>query len=399
YVGGYRALGAGAGVRWIIGVGVPEQELMGTVRRSNYETALIGLASVLLAVLFGMQLARRISGPIQRLAKETEQIAALNLEPSVLERSKLVEIDLLSTALEEMKAGLRSFQRFVPTEVVQATVRGGRDLSIGGERRSMTVLFADLVGFSNMTEKCRPEELVRVVNCFLEVATGSIVSYGGTIDKYIGDAVMAFWGAPKPSETHAADACAAALRIQSQLDDLAYALRFSGMPKPQARIGISTGDLVVGNVGSTIRLNYTVLGDHANLASRLVAINKVYGTRILLSDTTRDAAGDGIVARPFEPVLVKGRSTENLVYELVALREDACDEDLELVEVSRALLDAYLARDFEEASAMAHRILALRPADAFARTILDDCRAMRRGEVDDSWTGARRVVVTDGIPD
>ncbi|MFP5258634.1 MAG: CHASE2 domain-containing protein, partial [Acidobacteriota bacterium] len=209
----------------------------------------------------------------------------------------------------------RAFGRYVSPEVVRAVVAQPERLELGGEEAEVTVLFSDLAGFTTFSEKLSPKELIGILNACFTPATAIVLSSGGTLDKFIGDAVMAFWGAPLPLADHAARALGAALAMREAVSSLSREFAAKGLPELRARLGLATGPAVVGNVGSRERFDYTILGDTVNLASRLESLNKYYGTDILLSAPARAAAGAAFPCRAVDTVRVKGRAGAVTVYE------------------------------------------------------------------------------------
>ncbi len=189
-------------------------------------------------------------------------------------------------------------------------------LKLGGEKVEATILFSDLVGFTTLSERLPPETIAHIINRHMTVMTRIIVHHKGTIDKFIGDAIMAFWGAPVPDEEHALNACRAAIEMQRQLTLLNEEFKGEGLPEITMRIGINTGNVIAGNMGSDELFDYTVLGDAVNLASRLEGANKTLGTSILISRYTLDKAGDKIKTRPVGSITVRGKEGEIEVFEL-----------------------------------------------------------------------------------
>ncbi len=208
-----------------------------------------------------------------------------------------------------------AFKHFVSADVVERIVQDPRRLALGGERREMTMFFADIEGFTSLSEKMEPGELVRFINRLLSEVTDIIVRYEGTIDKYEGDAVIAFWNAPLPNADHRARAVEAALACQKRLHDLADLFHADFGIKPRLRIGLNTGVVTVGNFGSTTRFNYTVIGDAVNLASRLEGTNKVFGTQILVSQSTHEGLSNRFTWRRVGQVAVKGKSQPTQLFE------------------------------------------------------------------------------------
>jgi adenylate cyclase len=295
------------------------------------------------------------------------------------------EIEMMNVALAKMKGGLRSFAQYVPRDLVRAVLASGQEAALSGEVRQLTVYFSDLAGFTTLAESKAPDELVHFLGEYLDDMSTIIAGERGTVDKYLGDGIMAFWGAPQPLADHAARACAAALRCQKRLAE--YAAR--GTPL-HTRIGIATGDVLVGNIGSTERMNYTVMGDTANLASRLEGLNKQFGTSLMISEGTFEAAKDKIVARPLDVVAVKGKSQGVRVYALLALASDTgpeLDAARALAADATAALDAYLARDFAAAIAACDRILARTPGDKPAKTLRDRATGLVAAPPPMEWSG------------
>ena len=212
------------------------------------------------------------------------------------------------------------FEKYLAPGVVQQLLEDPSLWKLGGKTVDITVMFADLEGFTSMSEKLEPEAMVKLINEFLSEMSDIILSQGGTIDKYEGDLIMAFFGAPLPQADHGARACRAALQMQERMAELREQWKSLGLPELRVRIGLHSGPAVVGNMGSKIRSNYTAMGDTVNLASRLEGTNKQFGTYILISATTCEQAGDAeFNYRRLGEVQVKGKSKPTEVYELLAI--------------------------------------------------------------------------------
>jgi adenylate cyclase len=208
-----------------------------------------------------------------------------------------------------------AFQHFVSADVVERIVKDPNLLALGGERREMTMFFADIDGFTTLSEKMEPSDLVRFINRLLSEVTEIIVRHEGTIDKYEGDAVIAFWNAPLANPDHRARAVEAAVACQVRVDELGDSFHADFGFKPRLRIGLNTGVVTVGNFGSRKRFNYTVIGDAVNLAARLEGTNKVFGTRILVSETTHEGLAERFTWRQVGEVMVKGKQRSTLIFE------------------------------------------------------------------------------------
>jgi adenylate cyclase len=377
----------------------PESDLTGDLYGRVVTSLVISVVAVLVAVAIAWLLARRVSGPLTVLADEMAEVGEFRLDDREERHSAFREIEMMYGALAKMKGGLRSFASYVPRDLVRAVLASGQDARLSGETRDLTVFFSDLAGFTTIAEDMAPDALVRFLGGYFDDMSTIIAGEQGTVDKYLGDGIMAFWGAPAPLLSHAARACAAALACHARVSELA-----AGGARPclaardvlpaarlTVRIGLATGDVLVGNIGSSQRLNYTVMGDTANLAARLESLNKQYGTTILISEATRIAAGDAIVARPIDVVAVKGKARGIRVFELLALAGDrdaaAVALAVALAADSTAALDAYLARDFPGAAARWGAIADARPDDRAATTMRDRARGFAASPPPESWDG------------
>ncbi|HEV3449307.1 MAG TPA: adenylate/guanylate cyclase domain-containing protein [Gemmataceae bacterium] len=391
YFGGYRRLGGDQNPGWLICTVIPEADVMERVHENGRHTLAVGVLILIVAVVIGLYGSSQVARPLERLAQEADAIGHLRLEARPAARSLVREVDRLVRAFEEMKTGLRSFQKYVPADLVRSLLASNREASLGGERRTVTVLFCDIADFTATAETMTPEELIEHLRAYLSALSREIIDTGGTVDKYIGDAIMAFWGAPAPDAQHAAAACAAALRCQATLRKLQQLWQAQGKPLFTARIGLNTGDVVVGNVGSETRLNYTVIGDAVNLASRLEGLNKVYGTEIIVSETTYQQAGPAIVARPLDWVLVKGKTAPVLIYEVLGLKEELDAAALELASLCGDALAAYRQRDWRKAASLFTQVLQFRPDDAPARLMAARCSSFLSQPPGDDWDGVYRL--------
>lgn len=349
---------------WVVCAVVPEEDFMGSVWRSALSVALISIGAVLVGVIVSLYIAQRVSKPLRALAVETERVRLFQLEPRPQTPSNIREIDALADSVESMKTGLRSFEKLVPADYARWLLSSQQEARLGGERRVVTTSFADLIGFTQLSQHLEPEALVEVLAEHLDELSREVLAAEGTIDKFNGDDIMAFWNAPVPNDDHAYLACVAALRGQDALDRLAVELKGRDMPALRAGVGIATGEVVVGNVGSRQRMNYTVIGDSVNVASRLQGLNRYYGTEVLINGRTFREAGDRIVARLVDWVALPGRDEELLAYELLALAE-GCDPSLQRLAAAHNLaMTKYEAREFAEAARICREILLDRPGDS-----------------------------------
>lgn len=301
---------------WYVVTGIPESDLTSKVMEIVSQSFLFALFMLLVSVLIVIYIVRRVSTPLYRLSAETQKLELLDLDQVHPVKSSIVEIDRLSRSLVSSVDALKAFRRYVPADLVRQLIQKGEGGSLGGSKQELTIFFSDIEGFTTASESLLPEELMLQLSAYFELISDIIMEEHGTIDKYIGDAVMAFWGAPEEIEDQAGRACLAALRVQEALNMLNDQWRSEGRPVFRTRIGINTDEVVVGNVGSKSRMNYSVIGDGVNLAARLEGLNKQYSTSIMISESTYQKVRGRFICRYLDEVVVKGKTEAVRVYAL-----------------------------------------------------------------------------------
>jgi adenylate cyclase len=282
----------------------------------------------------------------------------------------------------------RAFSKYVSHHVVKRILEHPEHLRLGGEKRELTVLFSDIAGFTTISEKLPPEKLVDQLNEYLDAMTGIILDAEGTLDKYIGDAIMAFWGAPLHQPDHAVRACLAALDYQAKLAELRMGWIGRGQLPFDARIGINTGPMIVGNMGSSRRFDYTVIGDAVNLGARLEGVNKVFDTHILISETTYYAAKEHIEAREVDLLTVKGKSKPVHTYELQARKGGLTEAQKKLNHQFHGGIQEYRRREWEKAIKSFEKCLEIVPGDGPSKTYLQRCETLRHEALPEDWDGS-----------
>jgi adenylate cyclase len=373
---------------WKVVVVVPENDFVGPAKEIIRDTVLICLVILLISIFLAILLARAISKPIKRLTGETRKISDFHLEDSPPLKSRIKEIQLMSHAIAAMRTGLQAFRRYVPAELVRQLIQTGEGATLGGHKHELTVFFSDIAGFTTIAEHLGPEELMLHLSEYFDELTQIVSGQKGTVDKYIGDGIMAFWGAPLPDADHAARACRAALLCQARLKILNQKWAAAGKPVFPTRIGISSGETVVGNVGSSERINYTVMGDNVNLASRLEGVSRLYDTQILVSPATYDRVSHAFWLRPVDLIAVKGKSAETTVYELLSQKESgeaAAVGDL-CREFTRGFR-AYLRRDWAMGVEIFGRLRQKFPDDVPVELYLHRCRKYLQKPPGPDWKG------------
>ena len=347
-------------------------------------TLVVAIVIMVPTILFAMAAARPLEA-LTRIANATGRLELTALPP--LQDSGIYEVDQLAKATKSMQSGLKAFLRYIPPDLIHRYLRPEGFAQLDGEMCHLTILFSDIKDFSSISETMQPMALVRQLNEYLETISKQIAIHNGTLDKYIGDAVMSFWNAPNNVPRHAREACAATLNSRKPMRDLFTRWNSEGLPLFYTRVGIHTGNVIVGNIGSSVRLNYTIIGDAVNLASRLEGLNKTYGTKILISEFTRDEAGGEFLTRPVDRVAVKGKSLSVQVYELMEWRVDASNSQLELVNLTTMALVAYQARRFVEAVQTYQSILEGWPDDTLAMVMLERAKQFVETPPDQNWDG------------
>ena len=312
-----------------------------------------GLACLLLAFLTYV-LSRKISQPIEILTDDIRDLLEFNPSRKVID-SRILEINILSNAVNKLRNTLRAFTTYVPQDLVNDLLRSGNDIELGGESRYLTILFTDLQGFSSISEVTPSRELMKLISAYLALVTQAIKEESGTVDKFIGDSVMAFWGAPLLDQNHAFHACVAAVKSQRRMIGLNEQLSQEGRPPLTVRIGIHSDAVLVGNIGSPTRMSYTVMGDGVNIAARLEGINKEFSTSICISHATYKEAGERLWTRPIDVITVKGRKGEIPIYELLAIRGDdpetmPTDREQALCKATNKAFALFANQQFSEAA-------------------------------------------------
>jgi adenylate cyclase len=273
----------------------------------------------------------------------------------------------------------KAFGSYVSPELVDEIVKNPGRLQLGGEKRDISILFSDIRGFTTLSEGLPPEDLVKLLNEYLSPMTRIVMDERGTLDKFIGDAVMALFNAPLDLKDHPASACRAAVCMIKRLNELNGEFSRKGWPVIDIGIGINTGEAVVGNMGSDMRFDYTAIGDNVNLASRLEGLNKYYGTHILVSEATRRLVGDGFNFREVDLVRVTGKNEPVAVYELMLERN-------ELVKPFEEGLALYRRGEFAAADGEFAR-LAEESGDYLSQLYLQRCREFLQNPPPDGWDG------------
>ena len=368
----------------------------------------IGLVLLAIAALLGITVAAAVTlglvRPVRRLLAGTAAVEGGALD-TVVPITSRDEIGRLTHSFNSMVGELRikaqirdTFGKYVDPRIVAGLIDRPELTDAKGSRREMTILFCDMKGFTRFSEGMTPAALVTVLNRYMTVMSEPVRRHSGIIDKYIGDGIMAFWGPPFTSaDEQARLACLAALdqlaaldAFRAELPDLTGLKR--GFPEIDIRIGIATGDVVVGSIGSEQTRNYTVIGDAVNLASRLEGANRTYGTRVLISEATSRLAADAVETREIDSVLVVGKTEPQRIFELLGQKGEVAPDRLAVRDAYTDALDAYRREAWEEAREGFEGCLAVCPCDSPSKLLLERIAQFHVTAPCADWSGVWSLV-------
>ena len=379
-----------------------------TIRAEQTRAVWISAVVTLLAAIVGLIFANLVSGGIIRsvrlLLEGTRAVEAGNLDQSI-DVTTADEIGQLAGAFNRMVVQLRdnqrireTFGRYIDPQVVEGLIDRPTLTAAEGQRRVMTVLFCDLKGFTSLSEGMTPQGLVKVMNRYLSIMSEPIRSNRGIIDKYIGDGIMAYWGPPFVGDAdHARFACLAAVdmveRIATLRQEIPELLGVLGTPMETCdlRIGLATGEALVGSIGSDIMMSYTVMGDVVNLASRLEGANKAYGTRNLVSERTIAEAGAAVEAREIDRVVVAGQTRSELVFEGIGRKGEVSPQRLASRDRYTEGLAAYRERRWDDALRAFNASLEAMPGDGPSTALLQRIEGLKATPPPPDWDGSWRI--------
>jgi len=379
-----------------------------TIRSEQTQAVLISAIVTLLAAIVGLIFANLVSGGIIRSVRQllegTRAVEAGQLDQSI-EVTTGDEIGQLAAAFNRMVVQLRDNQRiretfgkYIDPRVVEGLIDRPTLTAAEGQRRVMTVLFCDLKGFTSLSEGMTPQGLVKVMNRYLSIMSEPIRTNRGIIDKYIGDGIMAYWGPPFVDEAdHARFACLAAMemieRIATLRQEIPELLGVRGTPmeKCDLRIGVATGEALVGSIGSDVMMSYTVMGDVVNLASRLEGVNKTYGTRNLVSERTIAAAGAALEVREIDRVVVAGHTHSEIIFEILGRKGELTPQQFISRDKYLEGLAAYREQRWDEALRALNESLGAIPDDGPSMALLKRVESLKANPPSRDWDGAWHI--------
>ena len=378
--------------QWLIGIVVPEDDFISPFKKINFIMLSVGFIIFLVGFGLILKFSKLLVKPIKKVIIETDKIKHFELEQDIVVKSRIKEISELFYAVSSMKKGLRSFKKYVPSTLVRQLIETGKDVYIGGEKKILALFFSDIKDFTMISELRDPDKLIKDLNQYLQETSKIILDYQGTIDKYIGDAIMAFWGAPLSVEQPCHLAASAALKIQQCLSEIDKKWISQGKLPFYTRIGIHFGEVIVGNYGSQDRLNYTAIGDVVNIASRLEGANKIYDTKIMISQDVYDIIKNDFAIRQLDVIAVKGKTQGIAIYELMANNANELSFDLKAYQASFAIaFTFYQKQHWDDAIPAFEQCLKIYPGDTVAPVFIKRCQSLKLSPPERGWGGLWRL--------
>jgi len=390
WIGAARPVGAGDSDWWVAML-APEGDFLGAVQRLARSSLLAGLLFGLATVLVSLLLSRRIATSLERLVEESGRVRALQFDDRVDASSPFREVHEVLSAFEGMKIGLRSLQKYLPMRLVRVLLEAGEEPRLGADLVEVTLMFSDIEGFTTISEALGPSVVATRLGDYLGRLTRAIQAHNGTVTQYIGDGIMALWGAPLPVPDQAQAACHAVLDCR----DIVRGLWADEpeVPRFRTRFGLHTAQVAVGHFGTEDRIVYTAMGDGVNLASRLEGLCKHYGVEVLVSEETWRRVQDAFEARRVDFVRVKGKREAVGVYELLGEKGTVHEDLCRARDRYEAGLRAYRERRWSDARGAFLDALSLRPDDAAAEQMIARCDGYATVPPPDDWTGAHTMTV------
>ena len=377
YISAYKQID---GIRtehpWFVSIITPIDDITAPLRKDILIALLLSSVALIIGIVLASVLSLNLSRPIRKLAQDANLICHLRLIEVKETFSRITEIAEMDKYFMQMKNALISFQRYMPIALVKKLVASNKAAVVGGEIKELTLVFTDIQDFTQLSENINPQELMQYLSRYFQVITKVVIDMNGTVDKYMGDGMMVFWGAPMDDLEHALHACQAVLQIQAALKQLNEEWLIENKPVLTTRIGVNTGRVVVGNVGSDDRLNYTSLGDPVNLANRLENLNKVYGTSAIVSEFTYNKVKNEFKFRLLDKVAAKGKTQGVFIYELLGDVAVAVEPDLKLEQYNQeffAAFSRYESGDWQAAINLFGNLGKKHPEDKVVKMFIERC--------------------------
>jgi len=367
---------------WIVGIVVPRAHYLGPLTAMRRRLLITSLGVMAFLVAGGGLILHGVKRGQARIVQESLKMNAFEFSPAST-ASAFRDVSAVLRSLEKAKTAMRAMGKYVPIDLVRRLYRERSEPVLGGESLEISIMFTDIQNFTSFSEELTPDQLAEALGRYLEVMASIIQKEtGGTIDKFIGDAIMTFWNAPEPVAEHSRMACLAALRCRAAGRTLARSSEWRGLPSFETRFGLHRDTALVGHFGAPDRMNYTAMGDSVNLASRLESLNKQYGTTILTSERIYAGARAHFDFRMLDLVAVKGKNEAIKIYELLGEKGEVV-ERAENIEAYEKAFEFYLTRDFSAAISL----LQPHETDAPSAVLIERCRAFQAAPPPPNWQG------------
>lgn len=389
YLAIYHSLYSFNGSEWLICAVAPMTDFVGEALSVHFNTMVIAFSVFIIGIILLSFFITIVTKPLKEISIEIEKIKEFKLDDSIPQETIIKEIQEIDDELIAMKKSLRSFQKYVPSTLVRQLIETGEVAKLGGSKKTLAVLFSDIEKFTTIAERMPPDLLTHQISEYFDELTKIILAESGTIDKYIGDAIMAFWGAPQMIENPCYYAANAALQCIKRSHELNLQWKKEGKPIFLTRMGIHIGDAIVGNLGSSERLNYTAIGDTINIADRLVSINKIYGTQIIISRIVYETLKNHFIMRKIDLVTLKGRVGSHYIYELLDFNKKSLSFDLDhYSHVFDRAFQYYQHRNWNEALGLFTECLRIYPEDTVAIVFMNRIMHFKKIPPATTWNGA-----------
>lgn len=388
---GFRPYQLGDNKFWLC-VAIPESDFLSTINTQRNRILIISILALIIALVLSVILSIRLGKPIEKLVLSSRQITALDLRSLPKVDSDIREISELAISQKELAGAMDSFVRYVPLEVVGELIQMKKVASIGGETQTLTILFTDIQGFTEISEKMLPQDLAEHMKEYFDLMLNELKTVGATVDKFVGDAIVAFWGAPLSDPNQVKNALNGVIACSRELEKKNREWEQSGRPMMRTRFGLTVGEVTVGNIGAEHRLSYTVLGDKVNLAARLEGINKLYGTEVMAPEELVLKAGDEYLWRRVDRVAVKGKTEGIDIYELLGTKGDVSSEKLQFAKDYETGLKLFQESEFEKSEIQLNKLKKNYPDDKSILRLLESIALFKENPPPESWDGTIRIL-------
>lgn len=377
---------------WLSCLIIPETFWNSFVNQAHKFNILFMIILLIFILSIVIIVVRKISQPIQLISEDMNTIPTLDISPPLLISSSIKEVNTIVESLNSMKIGIEAFSKYVPKNLVKTLLLSHNPVILEGYKKEISILFTDIENFTGISERMAPPHLLAHLSEYFDHFVNIIQEEQGTIDQFIGDSVMAFWGAPLIDDQHAIHACYATLRLKKKNDDININWLSRDKPQFKTRFGLHTGDMIVGNIGTHDRLSYTAIGDPVNLASRLEGANKIYKSTILLSASMFDNVKYEFACRIVDRLHVKGKTEGVLVYELIGPLQDYKDlvrvshDDLEWIDLSGKAFHLYESKEWKKSQKVYKSLLKIKKDDPLADIMIQKCQYLINNPPGEFWT-------------